>query len=166
MMTLIARFLPSLLPGLGAFLNPWVLLVVAALAAGLWFNGYATGRGKLDDYIGKQATAAVAVVVKQGKATERVVTKYIKVAGKTKVVTETVEKEVIKYANANPGLCLDPGWRLLHDAAALNALPAGAGEPPEPLRAPAATPGGLGRTDGGPGSADGHIELRAASSLR
>lgn len=164
--TFIARFLPSLLPGLGALANPWVLLLIAALAGGLWFQGYTVGRDKLDNYIGEQAKAAVAVVVKQGKTTERVVVKYVRVAGKTKVIHDTIEKEVIKYETANPGLCLDPGWRLLHDAAALNALPGGADRPDGGLRAPTAPPGGLRRPDSSPGPADRHLKLRAASSLR
>jgi hypothetical protein len=33
---LLARFVPSLVPGLGAFLNPWVLLIIAAVAIGLY----------------------------------------------------------------------------------------------------------------------------------
>lgn len=166
MTSLIARYLPSLMPALGSFLNPWVLLAVAALAGGVWFHGYATGRDKLDDYIVEQATAAIKVIVKQGAVTEKVVTKYVKVAGATRTVTQTVEKEVLRYATDNLGLCLDPGWRLLHDAAALNTLPGGADRPPGGLRTPAAPAGGDERPDGGPGPADRHLELRAASSLR
>lgn len=40
-MTFLARFLPGLVPGLGAFLNPWVLLVLGVLLAS------AGGLGKL-----------------------------------------------------------------------------------------------------------------------
>lgn len=127
MLSLLARFAPSLLPGLGAFLNPWVLLAVAAVAAGVWFHGYATGRDQLDDYINEQAQAAVRVVVKQAAATEKIVTRYVKVKGATVVVTRTVEKEVVRYADANPGLCLDADWRRLHDTAAANAVPGAAG---------------------------------------
>lgn len=128
-MGLLARFVPSLIPGLSALANPWVLLVIAAIAAGIWFKGYATGRGALDDYIGKQAQAAVAIAVKRGAVTERVITKYVKVKGDTQVVTQTVEKEVTKYAESNPGLCLDADWRRLHDASALNVIPGAAGKP-------------------------------------
>lgn len=38
-MSLIARFLPSLVPGLGAFLNPWVLLVLIAFGAACFGAG-------------------------------------------------------------------------------------------------------------------------------
>lgn len=51
------------------------------------------------------------------------VTRYIKVKGDTEVVTQTITKEVVRYAEANPGYCLDAGWRLLHDNAARNAIP-------------------------------------------
>jgi hypothetical protein len=143
-LSLLARFAPSLLPGLGAFLNPWVLLAVTAVAAGVWFHGYSSGRDKLDDYIGQQAIAATRVIIKQGAVTERVVTKYIKVKGDTQVVTETVEKEVVRYAETNPaGICLDPDWQRLHDGAALNTLPAAAGGAAGGLRAPAAPAQGL-----------------------
>ena len=53
----------------------------------------------------------------------RVVDRYVKVKGDTQVVTETITKEVVRYADANPGTCLDAGWRLLHDAAAANTVP-------------------------------------------
>lgn len=125
MISLLTRFVPSLIPGLGAFLNPWVLLAIAAAAGFVFFKGYQLGRGALDDYIGKQAVAAVKIIQKQGAVTEKVVTRYIKVKGDTQVVTQTVEKEVVKYADRNPGLCLDPEWRVLHDAAALNRVSPG-----------------------------------------
>jgi hypothetical protein len=143
-LSLLARFAPSLLPGLGAFLNPWVLLAVAAVAAGVWFHGYSSGRDTLDAYVREQAINATRVIIKQGAVTERVVTKYIKVKGDTQVVTETVEKEVVRYAETNPaGICLDPDWQRLHDSAALNTLPAAAGGAAGGLRAPAAPAQGL-----------------------
>ena len=121
--SMIARFLPSLLPGVGAFLNPLVLLAVVAAAGLMFFKGYQLGRGALDDYIGKQAVEAVRIVTLRGQVTERVVTHYVKVAGETQVVTNTIEKEVVRYAETHPGACLDPDWGRLHDAAALNAVP-------------------------------------------
>lgn len=81
------------------------------------------GTQKLLDYQGKEATQAVKVRTLQGAATERVVTRYVKVKGDTQVVTETITKEVVRYADANPGTCLDAGWRLLHDAASANTVP-------------------------------------------
>lgn len=99
------------------------LAALAIFAAG-WFRGNEHGTRKLTEYIGKQAVEAVRVVTKRGEATERVRIEYVKVAGKTKVVTETVEKEVVRYADSHPGTCLDPLWRVLHDRAAANAVPA------------------------------------------
>lgn len=125
-------------------MNPLTLLIgnwqrlalYAALATALlsaaWFKGYQAGRDKLDDYIGQQAAAATAIAVKRGKVTERVVTEYVtQVVPHTEHVTETVEKEVIRYVEKNPGYCLDGDWRRLHDAAALNAVPRGPGDPDE-----------------------------------
>lgn len=128
----ILKFLPGFAPGLGAFFNPWVLGIaaIAFLGFGAWcgFKGYELGRSKLDDYIGKQAVEAVRIVTRQGEVTERVVTKYIKVKGETQVRTQVVEKEVIRYVEA--GLDRYPLSRaavVLHDAAALNAVPDPAG---------------------------------------
>jgi hypothetical protein len=35
-----------------------------------------------------------------------------------------VEKEVVKYAESNPGYCLDVAWRVHHNDAANNVVPA------------------------------------------
>lgn len=128
------------------FTGPYALLakwgVIALLAAVFggwcWFKGNEHGTAKLTEYIGAQAREGARIVVKQGAVTERVVTKYVKVAGETKVVTETVEKEVVRYADANPGYSLDPRWRMLHDAAAANALPEPGREADATLGAPRA----------------------------
>ena len=105
---------------------PYRILAIALLAAALvafgWFKGNAHGTQKLTDYIGKQATEAVRINRAREKVTTQVVTKYVEVAAKTKVVTQTVEKEVVRYADANPGYCLDAAWRRLHDRAANNTL--------------------------------------------
>ena len=122
--------IPALVSGL--FTGPYALIakwgVIALVVAGAGLTGFvkgnAYGTAKLDAYIGQQAVAAVALAVKQGEVTTKIVNRYIKVRGETQVVTKTVEKEVVKYAQANPGLCLDPAWRVLHDAAAANAVPA------------------------------------------
>lgn len=100
-----------------------VLAAVLALATVMlrthWVN---VGR---EQVLRENVQVAQKIVIKQGAATERVVVKYVKVAGATKVVTETIEKEVTKYAETNPGLCLDAAWRRLHDGSALNTLPKG-----------------------------------------
>lgn len=121
---------------------PYRIIVIALLALALfgygWFRGNEYGTAKLADYIGKQAVEAVRIVTKQGVVNTQVVTKYVKVAGETKIVTEAVEKEVIKYAEANPGYCLDARWRRLHDAAATNTVPDAAGATDGTVRAPRA----------------------------
>lgn len=68
--------------------------------------------------------AAVKIVRLQGEVTERVVVKYVKVAGETKTKTEIREKEVIRYENAKLDQCpLSVGFVSLHDSAALDILP-------------------------------------------
>jgi hypothetical protein len=119
---------------IAVFAGPYAALakwgVIALLCAAIfgfgWVKGNQHGTGKLTEYQGAQAVASAALVVKQGKVTERIVTKYVKVRGETQTVTQTVEKEVVRYAESNPGLCLDADWRRLHDAAALNTVPDGA----------------------------------------
>src|SRR5947207_8273684 len=90
---------------------PYRWLALAGLCAAFyffaWYRGDMHGTEKLTEYIGKQATQAVAVITRQGAATERVVTRYVKVKGDTQVVTETITKEAIRYVEANPGSCLD-----------------------------------------------------------
>jgi len=99
----------------------YVLIALALIAFG-WVKGNDHGSQKLFDYQAKEAAEVVRIVTARGQVTEKVVTKYIKVAGETKVITQTIEKEVSGYANT--GLALDSDWRRLHDAAALNRVPA------------------------------------------
>ena len=100
-----------------------IAVLVASFGAWAWFKGNEHGTQKLIDYRGAQAVEAVRINTARTAAAVKVITRYVAVAGATKVITETVEKEVIKDADANPGLCLDAGWRRLHDAAALNTVP-------------------------------------------
>lgn len=85
-----------------------------------WFKGNAHGTQKLNDYIAKQALERVRIAQGRERVTTQVVTRYVQKAAKTRVVTKVIEKEVVKYAEANPGYCLDPAWRVLHDRAANN----------------------------------------------
>lgn len=124
MIALVLRFLPGLLPAAKALLNPWILLAIGVASGWLWFQGYKVGASKLEAYRAEQLQQATRINTKRAEVTERVVTKYItKVVPKTEIVTRTVEKEVIRYAESNPGMCLDGAWRVLHDAAAANTVP-------------------------------------------
>lgn len=147
----------------------WVIagLIVLSAFAGGYLKGYASGRDKLDDYIGAQAVAAVQVVTRQGAVTEKVVTRYVKVAGETETVVKEVERKVIDYAMANPdGLCLDGNWRVLHDAAVAGSGSRAPSSPDGGLRAPPSTPGGIRFPYRSPSTGDGDKQLREASPLR
>jgi hypothetical protein len=132
-----------------ALLAKWGVIMLLAGAVGVagWVKGNAHGTAKLDAYIGKQATESIKVITRQGEATERVVTRYVQVKGKTKVVTETIEKEVTKYVESKPlalACVLDNRWLRLHDAAATGAVPppaAGDDAGPGGVTAAAALPG-------------------------
>ena len=123
MFLLIARFLPNLLPAVYSLLNPWILLVLASLLGVAWFKGYQVGAGKLETYRTEQFTAATKINTQRAAVSTAAEIRYVKVAGATKVITETIEKEVIRYADSNPGYQLDGAWRVLHDAAAANTVP-------------------------------------------
>jgi hypothetical protein len=141
--------------------------LVAVVCGFVYFKGYQHGRDQLDQYVAAQALEATRIVTRQGKVTEKILTRYVEVAGATHTVTETVEKEVIRYADANPaGLCLDADWRRLHDSAAANTFPGAPGAPPGGLRAPAEPTPGPTFPWRRPGPPDRHGELREASSLR
>lgn len=109
-------------------------IVAVAIAGTIWMHGLFTGRATLHEYRGAQAITGAKVVIRQGAVTERVLTRYIEVAGKTQVITETIHNEVVRYADRNPGSCLDAEWRLHHDASAAHAVPG-------PARAPDAAGG-------------------------
>lgn len=113
--------------------------VVAVLLAGmLELDGYRRGERKLWEYQADEAKQTVAIVVKQGKVTERIVTRYVQVREAAQIIEKTVEKEVIRYAESNPGSCLDAGWGRLHDHAAAGTVPDPAGSPDEAGGAPKA----------------------------
>jgi hypothetical protein len=130
--------------GAGLLANWQRLLIYGALAlsvaALLIGYGYHKGSQRLFEHQAAQARAAVKITRKQGAVTEKVITRYVEVAAATRTVTEYVDREVIRYAENNPGLCLDPDWRRLHDRAAANQLP----DPSRPvdgaLRTPPAAP--------------------------
>ena len=148
MLTLIARFLPSLLPAVHGLLNPWILLVIACALGGAWFKGYQHGAGKLETYRAEQLTAATKINTQRAAVTEKVITRFVEVAGATRIHTEYIEREVADYAESNPaGLCLDPEWRRVHDSAALNPVSDPARSSAGGLRTPAGAARGFGPTD-------------------
>lgn len=98
-------------------------ITAAAIVGTIWMHGYFHGKVKLYEYQAAEAKENTRVAAAREWVTTQVITRYVKVAGQTQVVTNTVDKEVIKYAEANPGSCLDPEFRRLHDLAARNELP-------------------------------------------
>jgi len=113
-------------------------LVIAGALATAAGMGYHQGVKTLWDYQVDQARAAVAIVVKQGKVTERVMVRYVKVKGDAVIVERAVQTEVIHYVEKNPGLCLDAEWGRLHDAATGAVPAAAAGAAGEGRTAPSA----------------------------
>ena len=122
------------LSALTIFTGPYGMLfkwgVIGVLCAALfgfgWVKGNQHGTEKLTKYQGEQAVASIKVITRQGVATERVVTEFVKVKGKTETVTKTVEKEVIKYVESKPltlACQLDNRWVRLHDSAAAGSIP-------------------------------------------
>lgn len=143
----------------------WIVLTVIVLAALAWEREHLINIGR-QQVLTENQDAALKIITKQGAVTERVVTQYVKVAGKTQVVTETVEKEIVKYAETNSGLCLDAQWRSLHDSAANNAVSPAPKPANDRLRATGHASGGDNPSNSGAGIADRYLKLRAASSLR
>lgn len=131
---------------LSVFTGPWgwlarfgvILVAVLAFGAYSWFKGNEHGTQKLLDYQARQLVASVEINRKRAEVSERVVTRYVKVKGETETVTRYVEKEVVKYAQINPGYCLDALWRVQHDHAAANAVPGAAAKPDGSRGAPKA----------------------------
>lgn len=86
---------------------------------------YAAGQA---DLLEAQRKAAKPIIAQQAKVTERVVTKYV---DRIKVIRErgaTIVREVPIYVPSDAAP-LPGGFRLLHDAAALGAVPDAAGIP-------------------------------------
>lgn len=112
---------------LGFFAGGWMrwAVLAAAVAIGVFMLRMHWVQQGREAVLRENVQVAQKIIHKQGEVTTKVVKQYIKVAGKTQVVTERIENEVIKYAEANPGVCLDPDWRRLHDDAAANTVPKG-----------------------------------------
>ena len=128
--------------GAGLLANWQRLLIYAALAAavtgGLIGYGYMKGSQRLYEYQAAEARADLRILQKRGSVTERIVTRYVEIAGQTRTVTEYIEGENVKYAEQNSTMCLDVAWRRLHDAAAANRVPSSADGMPSAIGTPGA----------------------------
>lgn len=90
--------MPLMLAGpLAKFLGILVL-ILAIFGAGEW-HGRTAVQQAWDAAIAQQAIASAKSVITQAENTAKVVVKYVKLRGHDRVVTETVEKEVIRYVN-------------------------------------------------------------------
>ena len=100
--------------------------MIAAVAVAVVL-GYTYMKGRQDGreaILRENVQAAVRIIREQGAVTERVVTKYVKVAGETKVKREVIEKEVIKYVESGLDSCpISNRAVVLHNASAANILP-------------------------------------------
>lgn len=124
---------PLMFLGWQRYLVYGALALAVMLAA--WIHGYSRGERKLYEYQAEQAKAAVPVIVKQGATTERIVTRWRERDAKVVTVTQTIEKEIVRYVPPAADPVLPVGWGLLHDAAAVGAIP------PPPAGVDVAAPG-------------------------
>lgn len=88
--------MPALLMGpLGKLLGV-LALVLAIFLSGEW-HGRAAIQQAWDASTAEQALKAAAAVIDQAEHTAKIHTRYIKIKGDTKIVTQIVEKEIVKY---------------------------------------------------------------------
>ena len=106
MNALIARFLPNLLPGLGAFANPWVLLVLLVMLVGSFLFGVHMEAGRLEAF---EAQVKVVGDAQNRRAAQRVKTNK-------RLLKEANDAYKVKYAglsstisNLQRRLLADPG---------------------------------------------------------
>lgn len=105
-------------------LRPALFALAALLIAGAGFTAgslYVSGKWRQAE--AERAVEAVKIVTRQGAVTQRVVVKWREREGAAKTVTETIEKEVVRYVPSVADSMLPLGWRLLHDAGAAGAVP-------------------------------------------
>lgn len=105
-------------------LMPWYyrLLAVSLVAIALFGAGYVKGLRHEQD---KQKADTIAYVLKTQKKVDVVAQEQAKREEHTRIVTQTVTKEVVRYVQVYPDRIELPGaWRVLHDAAASNTDPA------------------------------------------
>jgi len=116
----LTRFIPGFLPGFGALLNPWLLLILGALLVGSFFYGLHIGNERLESY--KVAVAAV------GQAQEERTAARVKADKKLKLEVDREWKSKLAVATARSTalatrLRADPGSSIVP------AAPAGAASP-------------------------------------
>lgn len=140
----------------------WLVLALIVASAIAWGCHHLINVGRAQVLAENQA-AALKIITKQGQTTTEVVNRYIKVKGDTETVTNTVEKEVVKYAETNTGMCIDSAWVRVHNDAAANAVPKNRLQPDDKMRA-----AGIGgrESDGSASPEGGYLKLRASPSLR
>jgi len=120
----------------------WLVLAAVLAVAVLMARMHWVQVGR-EEILRENAAAAVKIITRQAEATERVVTRYRTVVRAAEPIVREIDREVIRYVDANPGVCLDGAWRRLHDAAALGAVPAGPGGADGPGRTPEAPAAGV-----------------------
>ena len=82
-----------------------IILGAVAIAAGLISYGYYRKGLEVDAAVMTQSIKSTETVVKQEQNTAKEVVKYIQVKGKTEVITNIVEKEVVKYVYRHDPTC-------------------------------------------------------------
>lgn len=116
----------------------WKYIVIAVMLAAAflsgWVRGNAHGTQKLVDYVQEQAQEATRIAQVRSKVTEKVITRYLEKKGATERVTEFIDREVVKYAETNTGMCIDAEFVRLHNNAAANELPKPTPKPSGTLR--------------------------------
>ena len=162
MKALIMRFLPNLLPGLGAFANPWVLVGVLAVAAAVGAGGFKLGWDVRDDIAAKEEIREQRIVEKMRAANrnfadaiaERTETAIGGIRVQTKVINNEVrhEREIHHVLDSvDCGIELST-IRVLNRARGYDDGGAPAGEPDERLPAAGQTTGGQEAAGGGAGA--------------
>ena len=78
----------------------WQWIAVALVAVVVWGHGYHKGSQRLFEYQAEQAEARVAIVIKQGKVTEKVITNWRTVDRVIEKQGETIIREVPVYVTS------------------------------------------------------------------
>lgn len=95
----------------------WGVIVAAmtGFCVGLIAYGENRKQREWDASLGTQAMLSASQIIAQAVNTANVEIRYIKVKGATKTVTQTVEKEVIRYVDASMSCQLSPEFERVYD---------------------------------------------------